>query len=89
MFGLFTPSCPLDLLTKTWVERRMLWFVERFGADRLRNARVVTPTDEFFPDKYTGDIASVRRCLDRLCDYMSIDPATITVEVPLLLGMER
>lgn len=81
MFGLFTPSCPLDLASKTWVERRMLWFAERFGTDRFRNARVVTPTDEFFPDKYTGDIASVRRYLDRMCGYMGVDPATITVEL--------
>ncbi len=81
MFGLFTPSRPLDLASKTWVERRMLWFAERFGTDRFRNARVVTPTDEFFPDRYTGDIASVRRCLDRMCGYIGVDPAAITVEL--------
>ena len=81
MFGLFTPKCPLDLAEKTWIERRMLWFAERFGAHRMRNARVVLPTAEFLPDAYTGDYASVRRCLDRMCGYMGIDPEGIALEL--------
>jgi hypothetical protein len=81
MFGLFTPSCPVELPTKTWVERRMLWLAERLGIHRLANCQVVTPTDEFFPDRYDADYPSVRLCLDRMCGYMGVDPGAITLEV--------
>ena len=81
MFGLFAASCPLSTNEKVWVERRMRWFADQFGIDRMRNARVILPTDEFFPDRYEADEASARKCLDRMCAYMSIDPATITLEV--------
>ena len=43
--GWLVPKCPVDISTKVWVERRMLWFAERFGTDRFRNTRVVTPCD--------------------------------------------
>lgn len=81
MFGLFTPKCPIEITVKTWVERRMLWFVERFGISRIRNARVILPTDEFFPDQYDADYPSVRRCLDRICGYMGVEPKAITLHI--------
>ena len=81
MFGLFTPTCPLELARKTWVEQRMLWFAERFGINRMRDARVVLPTDEFFPDVYNADHPSVRRCLDLICGYMGVDPQNITLVI--------
>ncbi len=81
MFGLFTPKCPLPTAEKTWIERRMLWFAERFGAHRMRNARVVLPTAEFLPDSYTGSPADVRRCFDRMCGYMSVDPEGVVLEL--------
>lgn len=81
MFGLFTPSCPLPTAEKTWVESRMLWFAERFGINRIRDARVILPTDEFFPDPYTADYPSVRLCLDRICGYMNVDPRVIALNI--------
>src|SRR5438105_2840011 len=81
MLGWFTPSCPLGTHDKAWVERRMLWLADRFGADRLLSARVVLPTDEFFPDPYRADPDSARRRLDRMCDYMGADPGPIALEV--------
>lgn len=81
MFGLFAAVCPLGTNEKVWVERRMLWFANQFGIERMRNARVILPTDEFFPDPYEADFFSARKCLDRMCAYMGVDPATITLEV--------
>jgi hypothetical protein len=45
MFGLFTPKCPLTTAKKAWVEWRVLWFADRFGFDRRRDARVARPTN--------------------------------------------
>jgi hypothetical protein len=81
MFGWFAPKCPIDTREKAWTERRMLWLADRLGVDRMLKARVVVPTDEFFPGPYDGDWASARRCLDRMCGYMGIDPTAVTLEV--------
>lgn len=81
MFGWFKPRCPLDTAWKTWTERRMLWLADRLGVDRLLDAQVVEPTEEFFPDLYDADRASARKCLDRVCGYMGVDPARVTLEV--------
>ncbi len=77
MFGLFAPKCPLDTRNKTWIERRMLWLAERFGLDRMKNATVVTPTPEFFPDPYTPDEAGFRHTLRRVCGFMGVDPHSV------------
>lgn len=81
MFGLFNTSCPLELGQKTWTERRMLWLAEQLGAHRLHNATVVTPTDEFFPDRYDADYPSARKCLDRMCGYMGVDSGAVELEI--------
>ena len=81
MFGWFAPRCPLNTLDKVWVERRMQWLTRRFGIQRMRDARVILPTDEFFPDRYDCDEPSARICLDRMCKYLGVDSATIVLEV--------
>ncbi len=81
MIGWLTARCPLDLVDKVWVERRMVWMAQRIGIDRMRNAIVVLPTREFFPDPYTADEGAVRKCMDRICGYMAIDPASVTLEI--------
>jgi hypothetical protein len=81
MLGLFGPKCPLGTLEKTWVEWRMRWLADRFGIARMRRARVILPTNEFFPDKFAGDRHSAREYLDRMCRYMEINPATVSLEI--------
>jgi HEAT repeat protein len=81
MWGWFAPSCPLDLLEKTWTERRMRWFADQFGIDRLLKAEVILPTDQYFPDEYHETAADARHMMDRICKYMGVDPATVAFEV--------
>jgi hypothetical protein len=81
VFGLFTPNCPLGTAEKVWVERRMRWLADRLGHERLRDARAVVPTADFFPDPYHPDEPSARRCLDRVCRYMRVDPASLALTV--------
>lgn len=81
MLGWLAPRCPLGTHEKAWVERRMLWLAGQFGIDRMRNAEVILPTNEFFPDQYDGDEASAQKCLDLMCRYMRIEPSTITFEI--------
>jgi hypothetical protein len=76
----FRPKLPVDADTQEWVDRRMQWLVDQFGIDRLRSARPVEPTDEFFPDPYDRSEAAVQRMLDRICPWMDIDPARIELQ---------
>lgn len=49
--------------------------------DRLRNATVILPTDEFFPDRYTPDDDGCRACLHRMCGYMGVDPNSVHLQI--------
>jgi HEAT repeat protein len=74
MFGWFRPRCPVEPPDKVWIERRMTWLAHVLGLERCRDAQVVLPTREFFPDPYDGEEADVRPLLERVCGYMGIDP---------------
>jgi HEAT repeat protein len=74
MFGWLRPKSPLDPPEKLWIEQRMSWLANTFGVRRLREATVVLPTPEFFPDPYRGADADVRALFGRVCGYMGIDP---------------
>ena len=83
MFGWFSPKCPVDTREKTWTETRMRWLADQFGIDRLLQAEVVLPTEEFFPDPYEGDVEGVQRILERLCGYMAIDARKVRLDICL------
>jgi hypothetical protein len=83
MWNWFAPRCPLGTWEKTWTETRMCWLAERFGIERLKGAEVILPTEEHFPDPYPpgGSEDGVRQMMERLCQYMQIDPQTIELRV--------
>ena len=58
----------------------MEWLLEEFGSDTFRRVTVVLPTDEFFPDSYSADEEDARALLDRVCEYMSVNPDLIELE---------
>ena len=80
MFGWFAPTCPVDLISKVWVERRLSWLIERFGADRILNAPRVLPTNEFFPETYNGIPEDLPVLFARVCHYMGADPSRFRLE---------
>jgi len=59
----------------------MRWLSERFGIERMRRARIILPTAEFFPDPFEQTFECVRRLMDRLCDYMAVDPGKLGLEI--------
>lgn len=81
MFGwLFGSECPLDPRGKTWVEDRLVWLRDEFGADDLYSGPVILPTPEFFPDPYDGSRDSVFALYDRVCDYMGVERGLLRLE---------
>lgn len=77
----FTPKCPVEVEDKAWIEESMLWLIEEFGADTLRNAAVILPTDEFFPDRFSEDEDDVRALVGRVCGYMGVDPERVELNI--------
>lgn len=72
MWGWFSPKCPLDTWEKTWTETRMRWLAEQFGIERMLRAKVILPTDEFFPEAYGGTPDDARRILEQLRIFMGV-----------------
>lgn len=75
------PECPVDPNTREWIEERWGWLTEQFGGERLRTARVILPTPEFFPDTWTGTADDARQMLDRVCGYIGIAPETVELSL--------
>lgn len=69
---LFTRTPLHDPREKAWVERRMQWLSEQFGVDVLRNATVLQPTEEHFPEPFTGERTDAERCLKKVCEHLHI-----------------
>lgn len=76
----FTPKCPVDTETKEWIEEAFVWLIEELGIDVMRDVEVVLPTEEYFPDAFNGSRASIRRMVDRVCEYMDVDSKMIDVQ---------
>lgn len=75
------PGCPIDAATRGWVDDRWAWLEGQFGAERVRDATLVLPRPEFFPDPYSGTEACARRILDRVCGYMGVDPSAVEMSL--------
>lgn len=81
LLGWWKPKCPVGLREKAWVELRLRWLAEQFGADRLTRGEMITPTAQFFPDDYDGTPAAARVLLDRVCQYMGVPPSEVQLRV--------
>jgi hypothetical protein len=73
------PACPVEEDVRRWVEARMRWLADAFGEDRLRTAVVVTPTTEFFPDRWDATEADAEALAERVAGYMGLDFGEIEV----------
>lgn len=77
----FIPKCPVEAEDKAWIEESMLWLIEEFGADTLRNRSVILPTIDFFPDQFSGDEDDLPALVNRVCAYMDVDPQRVELEL--------
>ncbi len=68
-------------MARDWIAHKLGWLEQEFGAERLREAPIVEPTPQFFPDPYDGTPAAAERLFHRVCGYMAVDPAIVELEV--------
>lgn len=74
-----TPKCPLDDESRQWVDESFRWLIEELSPEIVRDVPVVLPEERFFPDPYDGSRRSIRKMVDRVCEYMDVDPESIEV----------
>ena len=81
MFSWFSRKCdcPIPDESRAWVERRMAWVMGRFGGDRVRQASVILPTAEYFPDDYDGSEAAGEQLFDRVCGYAGVERSRVAL----------
>lgn len=80
MFHWFGKSCPVDPVTREWIDRKWRWLTDEFGADLMIDSPTILPTSEFFPDEYTGAEPHVRSLVNRVCGYMHVSPDLVDLE---------
>ena len=90
MWNWLKPRCPLGTAEKVWIETRLAWLAEKLGSERMLKARVVEPTEEFFPRQFHGTPEEAEEIFQLLLSYMQIDPTPIRLIVrhliPNILG---
>lgn len=71
--------CPLDEEEEKWVDSAAKWILEEFGEEYLRGKSQVLPTREFFDRNFRGEEEDADWVLQKLCDIMDVDPASIVL----------
>jgi hypothetical protein len=77
----FRPKLPVSDEERQWVNDGFNRLCRLLGRDRMLNAEVVLPADEYFPDQYDGTEAALERLFQRICGYMRVDRSQIELEV--------
>ncbi len=78
---MFLSKCPVNQHEKRWIEESMLWLVDQFGAQTLRQSVVILPTEDYFPEPYQGTEQCVRTVMARVCRYMRTDPDLLDLQI--------
>lgn len=51
------------------------------GSETLLSVEVVLPTEEYFPDPYSGSPHDIHVMLERVCGYMDVDPREVEMRL--------
>lgn len=73
-------ACPLDPVTRAWVDKRWRWLTDEFGDAVLLDSPHVLPTPEFFPDQYEACDDGAERMGRRVCEYMQLPADLVDFE---------
>lgn len=80
MFGL-RPKLPVTEEERLWVDEGFRRLSRMLGSSRIHNARVVLPTDEYFPDPFTPTEAGLEALFRRVCTYMAVPRSHVELAI--------
>jgi hypothetical protein len=81
IFSWRKPECPIGFREKAWVETRMRWLGEQFGAQRLTRCKLVLPTEDDLPGALDGTPEAARQLLDCVCRCMDVPPSQVQLHI--------
>lgn len=87
MFGFGKAKLPITMEQKEWVDRSFVRLAGLLGANRLTEAEVVLPTQEYFPDRYDRSEEALKLVFRRVALWMEVEPAE--VELTLFASTEE
>ena len=79
MFAL-RPKLPVTATQQEWIEGSFDRLIELFGSERVRNAPLVLPNEQFFPRKWEQTEEWARYAFDRVCEIMEVERSRVDLE---------
>jgi hypothetical protein len=76
-----TSECPVELDKQRWIESSLRWFTDQFGTSVLARDTVPPDADFVSGKSYSGSRAQIEELVTRLCELMTVDPATVSLEL--------
>jgi len=80
MFGLGKAKLPITEEERLWIDRSLSRLADLLGIQRMRQAVVMLPTSEHFPDRFDGTDEALDVMFRRVAERMEVDPDTIELE---------
>lgn len=83
MFGLFKKKPLNPTVTpedKDWIEKNLVWFIEVFGLDKLKEEPFISPINDNFPYTNLDDTEQFQKLFEQLCKYWDLNPNEILVK---------
>src|ERR1700733_10562896 len=83
MFHLFKkkpPVCPVNNETRVWMGQAVYWLWNQFGAELVRNKRILLPDFDHFPIVYNGEKKAAIESLSIVAAQMDVDPDDIHLD---------
>ena len=77
----FGPKLPVTEGERLWVDEGFRRLSKMIGPSRLQNAKVVLPTDEFFPDPWDATEPALKSLFCRICGYMGVNPDRVELAI--------
>jgi tetratricopeptide (TPR) repeat protein len=83
MFGIFSKKRYQPTVTsedKEWIENRIIWFIEAFGLDKLKEQPFILPTKKNFPYNNLSNSDQFQKLFEQICNYCEVNPNEISVK---------
>ncbi|MBC7783602.1 MAG: hypothetical protein H7144_07160 [Burkholderiales bacterium] len=81
LFGRWlSPACPIDLPSRVWLVKHLLWLKDEFGRERLIESPIIEPSDRFFPGKYDCSPRAMLQIFHQVCDYMDVPTESVELQ---------
>ena len=81
VFGLSKPTLPVSEEQRRWIDGSFLRLAGLLGSERLLEATVVLPTQEYFPDRYDRSEVALQAMFERVAAQVRLNPTDIDVKL--------